>query len=69
MGGKEKYKAQAGTIWENVTHSRNGTQSGGKEKYNTQAYTVWDNVTHSRNGTKSGGKGKIKIIGLIESLV
>ena len=39
MGGKEKYKAQAGTFWDNVTHSRNGTRSGGKEKYNAQAYT------------------------------
>ena len=32
VGGMEKYKAQAGTFWDNVTHSRNGTQSGGKEK-------------------------------------
>ena len=28
----EKYKAQAGSFWDNVTHSRNGTKSGGNGK-------------------------------------
>ena len=50
----EKYKRQAGTFWDNVTHSRNGTQSGGKEKYNAQAYTVWDNVTPEMGQTVRG---------------
>ena len=31
VGGMEKYKGQAGTFWDNVTHSRNGTKSGGME--------------------------------------
>ena len=61
----EKYKAQAGTFWDNVTQSRNGTQTGGKEKCNAQANTVWDNVTHSRNGTQSGGKEKIYIMRMV----
>ena len=47
----EKCNAQANTVWDNVTHSRNGTKSGGKEKYKAHAGTFWDNVTHSRNGT------------------
>ena len=28
----EKYKAQAGAFWDNVTHPRNGTMSGRKGK-------------------------------------
>ena len=47
VGGMEKYKGQAGTFWDNVTHSRNGTKSGGNGKYKAQAGTFWDNVTHS----------------------
>ena len=54
----EKCNAQANTVWDNVTHSRNVTKSGGKGKYKTQSSLVWDNVTLSRNGTMSGRKGK-----------
>ena len=43
----EKYKGQAGTFRDSVTHSRNGTKSGGNGKYKAQAGTFWDNVTHS----------------------
>ena len=50
---------QIGSVWDNVTHSRNGTKSGRMEKYKAQAGSFWDNVTHSRNWTKSGGNGKI----------
>ena len=55
----EKYNAQAYTVWDNVTHSRNGIKSGGNGKYKAQPSLVWDNVTHPRNGTKSEVKGKI----------